>query len=266
MKPRNREVNIFNMSLLDILCGALGAFCFMMLVLFPYWRPGGANAHETEMNSEAMQKELNQLREQMKSLPNGEQMMQQLNDLQQRLMQSTGQLNRAMQDLEEARKRNAELEMRNPVVYHMAWDADRADVDLYVQWQGVSNKEAMEPPDVNRSQRTHFTGEVRSFCSQGPCSENWMIRDILPNISMNIYYKYMKSNGRQEPVDVYGYFLYNGEFVRLPGVRFTSEKVAERVGTVTFSADYKAVFQPAPKFAEVYQKLLEFDRQKKGTN
>lgn len=35
MKSRSREVNIFNMSLLDILCGALGAFCFMMLALFP---------------------------------------------------------------------------------------------------------------------------------------------------------------------------------------------------------------------------------------
>jgi len=34
-RRRNREVNIFNMSLLDILCGALGAFCFMMLSLFP---------------------------------------------------------------------------------------------------------------------------------------------------------------------------------------------------------------------------------------
>jgi hypothetical protein len=35
VKVRRREVNIFNMSLLDILCGALGAFCFMMLTLFP---------------------------------------------------------------------------------------------------------------------------------------------------------------------------------------------------------------------------------------
>src|SRR5579871_4389144 len=40
MKPRNREINIFNMSLLDILCGALGTFCFLMLVLFPYYSIG----------------------------------------------------------------------------------------------------------------------------------------------------------------------------------------------------------------------------------
>ncbi|HKV53284.1 MAG TPA: hypothetical protein VJN94_01465 [Candidatus Binataceae bacterium] len=35
MKPRNREINIFNMSMLDILTGALGAFCFMTLALMP---------------------------------------------------------------------------------------------------------------------------------------------------------------------------------------------------------------------------------------
>jgi len=37
MRAGNREVNIFNMSLLDILCGALGAFCFMMIALLPHY-------------------------------------------------------------------------------------------------------------------------------------------------------------------------------------------------------------------------------------
>jgi hypothetical protein len=41
MRTRTREVQIFNMSLIDILCGALGAFCFMMLVLLPYYKPPG---------------------------------------------------------------------------------------------------------------------------------------------------------------------------------------------------------------------------------
>jgi hypothetical protein len=37
MRSRNREVNIFNMSLLDILTGMLGAFLFLMLGLVPYY-------------------------------------------------------------------------------------------------------------------------------------------------------------------------------------------------------------------------------------
>ncbi len=45
MKPRNREVSIFNMSVLDLLTGALGAFCFLTLALFPYYfKATGASA------------------------------------------------------------------------------------------------------------------------------------------------------------------------------------------------------------------------------
>ena len=45
MKPRNREVNIFNMSVLDLLTGALGAFCFLTLALFPtYFKSQGASS------------------------------------------------------------------------------------------------------------------------------------------------------------------------------------------------------------------------------
>lgn len=43
MKARNREVNIFNMSVLDLLTGAMGAFCFLTLALFPsYFRAQAA--------------------------------------------------------------------------------------------------------------------------------------------------------------------------------------------------------------------------------
>lgn len=44
MRSGNREVNIFNMALLDILSGALGAFCFLMLALFPYYNAAGAES------------------------------------------------------------------------------------------------------------------------------------------------------------------------------------------------------------------------------
>ena len=54
MKPRNREINIFNMSLLDILCGALGAFCFMMLSLLPYYRPPDQNFNVSEQQKKLL--------------------------------------------------------------------------------------------------------------------------------------------------------------------------------------------------------------------
>ena len=52
MKPRNREVNIFNMSVLDLLTGALGAFCFLTLALFPYYfKAQGASAKPSQAPS-----------------------------------------------------------------------------------------------------------------------------------------------------------------------------------------------------------------------
>jgi len=52
MKPRNREVSIFNMSVLDLLTGALGAFCFLTLALFPsYFRAQTGSGPKTDPNA-----------------------------------------------------------------------------------------------------------------------------------------------------------------------------------------------------------------------
>jgi hypothetical protein len=53
VKPRNREVNIFNMSVLDLLTGALGAFCFLTLALFPsYYKIPSPFATEEQPDAE----------------------------------------------------------------------------------------------------------------------------------------------------------------------------------------------------------------------
>lgn len=67
MKRRSREINIFNMSLLDILCGALGAFCFMMLTLFPYYtrakaqQGGGGDTGSLQQQLDEAQKRIDKL-------------------------------------------------------------------------------------------------------------------------------------------------------------------------------------------------------------
>ena len=49
MRARSREINIFNMSLLDIWCGALGAFCFMMPCSCRIYKPPGK---ETDLHKQ----------------------------------------------------------------------------------------------------------------------------------------------------------------------------------------------------------------------
>jgi hypothetical protein len=55
MKPRNREVNIFNMSVLDLLTGALGAFCFLTLALFPSYYKTHKTSPGTSSNTDHAQ-------------------------------------------------------------------------------------------------------------------------------------------------------------------------------------------------------------------
>ncbi|HUA34228.1 MAG TPA: hypothetical protein VMA09_11525 [Candidatus Binataceae bacterium] len=64
MKPRNREVSIFNMSVLDLLTGALGAFCFLTLALFPYYfKATGASAGISSTDANQAKKAAEQLKE-----------------------------------------------------------------------------------------------------------------------------------------------------------------------------------------------------------
>src|SRR3984893_5080968 len=67
MRARRREINIFNMSLLDILCGALGAFCFMMLVALPYYKPSRGNAQlaQDQEKTRELMREIEKMKDKM---------------------------------------------------------------------------------------------------------------------------------------------------------------------------------------------------------
>ncbi|MGH7907551.1 MAG: hypothetical protein ACREP6_13090 [Candidatus Binataceae bacterium] len=70
MRPRNREVNIFNMSVLDLLTGALGAFCFLTLALFPYYFKA-QNASAGETSAHRLKTEHQKLVEQLARIKSG---------------------------------------------------------------------------------------------------------------------------------------------------------------------------------------------------
>lgn len=75
MKPRNREVNIFNMSVLDLLTGALGAFCFLTLALFPYYfkaqHAAAAPANPGKDKQQQLTAEHKQLEAELANIKNG---------------------------------------------------------------------------------------------------------------------------------------------------------------------------------------------------
>ncbi len=94
MKPRSREINIFNLSMLDVIAGALGAVLIIMIVLIPDY-----GMKRTEDEFQSAQQQVRRLQEENQKLE------------------------------AEARR----LRIRNPLVVSAAWRTSGDDVDLFVQ-------------------------------------------------------------------------------------------------------------------------------------
>lgn len=119
MKARNREINIFNMSLLDILCGALGAFCFMMLSLLPYYRTPGDDIRINEEQKKLLEsvQDIKDLAERLKNAKNIEDLSELVKQLQEKILeleneikQLQGQVNSLLAERDELKKRIQSLE------------------------------------------------------------------------------------------------------------------------------------------------------------
>ncbi len=111
MRARRREVNIFNMSLLDILCGALGAFCFMMLVALPYYIPPGSGLElrKAQNETDRLLKELSNLKERMPDQKSVQEMEELMRQLEAQVKALQGHVNILTAEKEELQTRLAQL-------------------------------------------------------------------------------------------------------------------------------------------------------------
>src|SRR4029434_7483039 len=115
MRARTREVQIFNMSLIDILCGALGAFCFMMLVLLPYYKPPGsaADLQKEQTKTKDVLKELENLKDAAKDTALTQQMADLSRQLEAQIKQLQGEVNQLTAQNQQLKTENQQLAARN---------------------------------------------------------------------------------------------------------------------------------------------------------
>src|SRR3954452_6519611 len=109
MRARPREINIFNMSLLDILCGALGAFCFMMLVALPYYVVGKEDRAKSQQRTEELMKDVEQLRQRMTDPAQAEELRKLIDELEAQIKQLQGELNQYTYENEQLKQENTRL-------------------------------------------------------------------------------------------------------------------------------------------------------------
>lgn len=177
MKSRNREVNIFNMSLLDILCGALGAFCFLMLALFP-----------DHAKARQLQARVDELENSGVGMTERE-MRAKLDEAQRRAEQAQQQLDQAKAD-------------QSLMYLQLFWRSGQ-DVDLWVQGAASRKWYGPKPSVVPREQ---FASQIQDR-TKGPAREVFWVSDVAyPGLEYHFFAQLQSTNGIEGPVTVSTYF------------------------------------------------------------
>lgn len=242
MRARSREINIFNMSLLDILCGALGAFCFMMLTLFPYYSsnkrentppapppppapmvvPDGADAAQLRAHIEKLNRQISQLSQQQ---------------------------SQSQQQLQTTQK---QLDMREPLGIQIWWVGGDHDIDIYIQQ--LQTKQG--PPDLTKKQPSIFRGDFRSDWTSTPGSETWMMSDA-PVSTHNLYFKVMDQKPTQNAL-VFGELISSKGSMRLTGAAIVgSARRLYLAGQIVIAAEHKISFFPSKDFLSDRETFLK---------
>jgi hypothetical protein len=217
MKARNREINIFNMSLLDILCGALGAFCFMMLVLFPYYKPNAQMSDTPGVDPKTYEEALKQIR-----------------DLKTLLQSCRGDHDSCKSDLKQS---NDQLAMKNPIAVIATFTGPN-DLDVYVEDDRTTVKGVRCPKaDPNVKQGPTFTGDAHFDATAGVASDIWLVRDA-PAVEFRVYLKLMKQTAEHQATQARAYILLSlDQPVEVPVVELKRQGEMIRVATISPKAD-----------------------------
>jgi hypothetical protein len=178
MKSRNREVNIFNMSLLDILCGTLGAFCFLMLALLP-----------DHIKAKQLQQQIEQM-----GTPAGK-------DAEARAKQAEEDAREAKKRAQEAEEKARKARTQQSLAYfQVSWNGPQ-DIDLWLKMpdkKWVLPKKAMVP----KEQLYAEIGDV----TKGPAREQAWLTDIAyPGELYELHAKLQSANGGVGRVQITGY-------------------------------------------------------------
>jgi len=277
VRTRTREVQIFNMSLIDILCGALGAFCFMMLVLLPYYKPpaSAANLQKEQTKTQDLLKELEKLKDATKDSALAQQMAEVMRQLEAQMKQLQGEVNQLTAQNQQLGTENQnltarnegqtrKLDMRHPFLTAAAANPPK-DIDLYLQSDNTAedNKTTNPPIDLTKvHQSTFWSGDVTWWSWNGGATV-WMTRDAPAGVHYKAYVKRAEEPERRDPtiVNVATRAMGDGFDLFLGNVSLTDERFWELLGTLTVEADGKLTFKEATQA----ERDAEWSKLSKGT-
>jgi predicted metal-dependent enzyme (double-stranded beta helix superfamily) len=270
MRARRREINIFNMSLLDILCGALGAFCCMLLVALPYYRPAqnAAQVQEQRARTEQLMREIEKLKEKLSDPSAAEDLEELLRQLQAQIQALQGQVNQLTGENEQLRadkqqlsvqnqqlrgeheqlnEENRQLKARSPFVVFVQSDVQQ-DLDLYLDdvTAATSKGEKNPPFDPGREHHATFWPGDLSVYAPGRGVSTWMVRDTPAGSRFKIYAKVQPLSVFTAPAHVDGIVMGSGfSTIPLPKITLTTSRSWALIGILSCAEPGKVTFVEA---------------------
>ncbi|HNR76909.1 MAG TPA: hypothetical protein PKM48_07240 [Parvularculaceae bacterium] len=280
MRPRNREINIFSLSLMDVISGAMGAFLIIMIILARYYvfdPEVSQNVDELKLRLDAAVKGLNSIRggteeifdeliksdrgarteglesgeaiEQIEALSRG--IREDVDRVNFQLGEVQGQLKEVEKDLQEksaqltrAEDRMKELEKRNPLAATIFWGC-AANVNLFIEsdrtFVGSDLPDVFFDPRVVRYQ--NFLGDAGSDFSSGPGADTSMIGEAVSGTNYKIFVYLAPPAPADAECWVTGSIIgYRSFFANLPKTTLTAAAPYDYLGAVSVGDDYKFSF------------------------
>lgn len=223
MKPRNREINIFNLSMLDVISGAMGAFLIIMVILLPYYKKETVD----------YERELKQSRESEAMARVAAQTAESAQRVAEAATRNAEEATRAAQaDANENRQRAAAAAQqlaKTFLLVHIQWGTKFQDIDLHV----------VDPSGTEFSYE-HKTYPGRSGAlsvdSQlGPGNEVWSNSSAAPG-EYRIYANLYNTHGVSDTPTVIGSVIHRDGSTALPPTQLPGLRQKNLVATVTVSA------------------------------
>lgn len=230
MKSRNREINIFNLSMLDVISGAMGAFLIVMVILLPYYKKETVD----------YQRELQQSRAAEEAARNAAEAAEAAQQAAEEIARKAENLVRAAQaDAEQNRQRAeaaAQQLAKTFLLVHIQWNTKFQDVDLHV----------VDPTgaEFDYEHKTHpgRPGELSVDSQFGPGNEVWSIPSASSG-SYRIYANLFNTHGVNSTPTVTGSVIHRDGSTALPAMQLSAKRVKSLMATVTVGADGRISIQ-----------------------
>ena len=230
MKPRNREINIFNLSMLDVISGAMGAFLIIMVILLPYYKKETID----------YQRELQQSRAAEETARKAAQAAETAQRTAEETARKAVESVRAAQAEAEQNRQRAEASAQQLaktfLLVHIQWNTKFQDVDLHV----------IDPAGAEfyYEHKTHpGRPGVLSVDSQfGPGNEVWSISSAPPG-DYRIYAILFNPRDVNDTPTITGSVIHRDGSTALPSTQLPTKGLKSLVATVTVSADGRVSIQ-----------------------